>query len=375
VKIVEGLGGDTASFDELLRRWDGEQVVIRYDQATAAWMFVCMHSSRLGPATGGTRMRVYPNASDALLDGLRLSAGMTRKLAVVGLPFGGGKAVIAVQAIPTGDRRRMLIERYADLVASLKGAFYTGEDMNITVADVDQIWTHAPYVFCRSAATGGSGDPSPSTALGVLQGIRASLEHLTGSDALRGRSVVVQGVGAVGSHLAELLAAEGADLTVGDVALDRARALADRLGARVVSADAVFEESCEVFAPCAVGGILNADTIPRLRCRIVAGSANNQLAEPEDAERLRARGVLYAPDYVINAGGILQGVGIEALHWPTTLLAERLAGIGQTLRQIFREAQTEGITTNDAAERLAHARLAGAEPRTAAVGSAGQRSR
>ncbi len=366
MSVPIGVGGrpveDTAGFEELLRPWDGEQVVVRYDHATGAWMFVCMHSSRLGPATGGTRMRVYPSASDALLDGLRLSAAMTRKLAVVGLPFGGGKAVLAVEAIPTGDRRRMLIERYADLVASLRGAFLTGEDMNITVADVDLIGTRAPYVFCRSVAVGGSGDPSPSTALGVLHGIRASLEQVTGSGALRGRSVVVQGVGAVGSHLAELLAHEGAAVTVGDVASDRARALADRIGARLVSADAVFDEPCDVFAPCAIGGIINADTIPRLRCTVVAGSANNQLAEPEDDERLRARGVLYAPDYVINAGGILQGVGIEALHWTRALLEERLAGIGDTLRQIFREAHAEGITTNDAAERLAHARLVGARP-------------
>lgn len=366
MSVPLGVGGrpieDTAGFEELLRPWDGEQVVIHHDHATGAWMFVCMHSSRLGPATGGTRMRVYPSASDALLDGLRLSAAMTRKLAVAGLPFGGGKAVLAVEAIPTGDRRRMLIERYADLVASLRGAFLTGEDMNITEADIDLIGTRAPYVFCRSVAVGGSGDPSPSTALGVLHGIRASLEHVTSSGALRGRSVVVQGVGAVGSHLAELLAHEGAAVTVGDVASDRARALADRIGARLISADAIFDEPCDVFAPCAIGGIINADTIPRLRCRVVAGSANNQLAEPEDAERLRARGVLYAPDYVINAGGILQGVGIEALHWTRALLEERLARIGETLRQIFREAQAEGITTNDAAERLAQARLAGARP-------------
>jgi leucine dehydrogenase len=347
---------------EALAAWDGEQVVTRYDPATRAWMFVCVHSSRLGPATGGTRLRSYASVDDALVDGLRLSAGMTRKFAVVGMPFGGGKAVIAVDEIPTGERRRGLFERYADLVASLRGGFLTGEDMNVTEADIDLIGGRAPYVFCRSVAAGGSGDPSPSTALGVLHGIKASLEHATGSAGLRGRSVVVQGVGAVGSRLAEHLAREGAAVSVGDVAADRARALAERLGARVVGADACLTEPCDVLAPCAIGGILNERTIAELRCAVVAGSANNQLLEQRDAERLRARGVLYAPDYVINAGGILQGVGIEALHWTRAELAGRLAGIGDTLREIYRQAEAEGITPNDAAERLARARLDGAAP-------------
>jgi leucine dehydrogenase len=348
---------------ELIHGWDGEQVITRYDHVAEAWTFVCIHSSRLGPATGGTRLRVYPSADDALLDGLRLSAGMTRKFAVVGMPFGGGKAVLAVKSIPTGDARRRLLERYADLVASLRGGFLTGEDMNVTEADIDLIGARAPYVFCRSVAAGGSGDPSPSTALGVLHGIRASLEHATGSSALRGRSIVVQGAGAVGRHLAELLAQEGAAVCVGDVAADRARDLAARIGARVVDADKLLREPCDVLAPCAIGGVLNADTIGGLACRIVAGSANNQLASPEDAERLMRRGVLYAPDYVINAGGILQGVGLEALHWTRATLDERLAGIGETLRRIYREAEAEGITPNAAAERLARARLDAAAPK------------
>jgi len=347
--------------EALLREWDGEQVVTRYDSSTNTWMFVCIHSSRLGPATGGTRMRVYPSTADALMDGLRLSAGMTRKFAVVGLPFGGAKAVLAVEAIPAGERRRRLIEAYADLVASLRGSFLTGEDMNVTEADVDLIGTHGPYVFCRSVAAGGSGDPSPSTALGVLHGIRASLEHLTGSAELRGRSILVQGVGAVGAHLAELLAADGASVIVSDVAADRAKSVGKRVGAQVVDGDAVYDTPCDVLAPCAIGAILNEQTIARLVCKIVAGSANNQLATPEDAERLLARDVLYAPDYVINAGGILQCVGIEALGWTRAMLDERLAGIGDTLRRIYREAGSDGITTNDAAERMAQARLTRSE--------------
>ena len=345
-------------FEELLREWDGEQAVVRFDRPSSAWMFICIHSTRLGPAGGGTRMRVYPSPADGLHDGMRLAAGMTRKMAVLGVPFGGGKAVLAVQELPTGEARRALLLRYGDLVASLGGTFRTAADMNTTAADVDVIGERSRYVYGRSTERGGGGDSGVGTARGVFHGIRASLRHAFGSDDLAGRRVLVQGVGSVGLHLARGLADAGAELIVTDVVTERAAEVADGLGAQAVAPESALETECDVYAPCAVGGTLDRETILRLGCRIVAGSANNQLAEPEDAERLRSAGILYAPDYVINAGGVLQLMGIEDLGWDAATLADNLAGIGATLSEIYAAAEAEGITTAEAAERLAAARLA-----------------
>ncbi|MDQ3067362.1 MAG: phenylalanine dehydrogenase [Actinomycetota bacterium] len=341
-------------FEELLRRWDGEHAVARYDEPTGAWMLICVHSTKLGPAMGGTRMKTYAEPAEALEDGLRLAAGMTRKLAVVGLPCGGGKAVLAVPEIPTGDDRRRLLERYADLIDSLGGSYVTGPDMNTGEADMDVIGDRTPHVFCRSAANGGSGDPSIHTALGVFHGIRATLAHADGSDELAGRKVLVQGTGSVGAKLAGMLLDAGAVVLVSDVDEERARAT----GGSPVPVDAALELECDVYAPCALGATLNAESIPRLRCRLVAGGANNQLATPEDGERLHAAGILYAPDYVINSGGALHGIGLERLHWSPQELERKVEGIGDTLTRIYEQADAEGITPGAAAELLAAERLA-----------------
>jgi leucine dehydrogenase len=334
---------------ELFRRWDGEHAVVRYDAPSGAWMLVCVHSTRLGPAMGGTRLSVYASPADALEDAMRLAAGMTRKLAVAGLPCGGGKAVLAVPELPLGDERRRLFERFGELVDSLGGSYVTGPDVNTGEADMDVIGSRTPHVFCRSAANGGSGDPSIHTALGVFHGIRASLEHAFGSNDPAGRTVVVQGAGSVGAKLARLLVEAGASVLVADVDEERARAT----GAGLVDPDAVIGTECDVYAPCALGATLSAASIPRLRCRIVAGGANNQLATAEDADRLRAAGILYAPDYVINSGGAMHGIGLEQLGWSPQELEERVVGIGGTLRRIYAEADAEGIPTDAAAERLA----------------------
>jgi leucine dehydrogenase len=346
--------------ESVVAAWDGEQVLVRFDAPTGAWMFVCIHSRRLGPAAGGTRMKVYGSTEEALRDGTRLAAGMTVKMAVAGFPFGGGKAVLAVPALPEGAERAELLRRYADAVASLGGTFWTGCDMNTAPADLDVIADRCPYVFGRSVAAGGSGEPGPFTARGVFHGIRASLEHATGSASAAGRTVLVQGVGSVGATLATLLADAGARVVVTDVAADRAREVAERVGAAVVAPETALETACDVYAPCATGGTLSAETIPRLRCRIVAGSANNQLATPADADRLRERGVLYAPDFVVNAGGVFYNVGREALGWDAARVEEALAGIGATLAEIYARSEAEGISTGRAAEELAERRLASA---------------
>jgi leucine dehydrogenase len=342
-----------ASFEELLNSWDGERTVIHRDPVGDAWIFVCLHSTKLGPAAGGTRLKTYEAPAGGLRDAMRLSAGMTTKLAVAGLPFGGGKAVLAVQDLPGGPRRRDLLARYGDLVASLGGSFFTSSDMNTGPADMDVIGERTDYVFGKSESHGGGGNPGPHTAVGVYHGIRATLAHAFGSDDPKGRSVLVQGVGNVGAALAGLLRDAGARVLAADVDEERAAAVGDD----VVAADAVYDTECDVYAPCALGATLTAETIPRLRCRIVAGSANNQLADAADAERLRAREILYAPDYVINAGGAIALFGIEHERWEQPELDAALARIGEALQTIYASADAEQITTAEAADRLAAARL------------------
>jgi leucine dehydrogenase len=346
-----------ATFEELLDGWDGETAVVRRDRETGGWIFICIHSTRLGPAGGGTRLKVYEAAPEGLEDAMLLSAAMTRKFAVAGLSFGGGKAVIAVPEIPHGAERRELFLRYGELVDSLGGTYRTSLDMNTGVPDLDVIGERTQFVFGRSEEHGGSGSPAPPTAMGVFHGIRASLAHAFGSDDPAGRTVVIQGAGGVGEPLAGYLADAGAAVLLGDVDPARARAVAEQVGGKPLDADAVLDADCDVFAPCAVGGILNADTIPRLRCRIVAGSANNQLADPGAAELLHERGILYAPDYVINAGGVTAIVGLEQLGWNREQLDEGLARIGRTLTEIYAKADAQGISTGAAAEAVAEERL------------------
>ena len=338
-------------FEDLLRHWDGEEAVIRYDAPSGAWMFVCVHSTVLGPAGGGTRMRVYEQPADGLADAMRLSQAMTVKMAVAGADRGGGKAVLAVPELPTGTARRTLLLRYGELVASLGGTYRTAGDMNIAPADLDVVKERCRWVY---GTTGAGGNSGRGTAIGVLHGIRAAVTHVFGSPDLTERRVLVQGAGAVGNDLARFLAAEGAEVLVADV--DEVRAA--EAGGTVVSARDAMTTECDVYSPCAVGGTLNAQTIPGLRCRIVAGSANNQLATPEDAQRLHDRGILYAPDYAVNAGGVIQLLGLEDHGWDEAELELNLATIGDTLRQLFLDADEAGITPAAAAGRLAAQRIA-----------------
>ena len=334
-------------FEDLFERWDGEEAVIRYDHESGAWMFVCVHSTVLGPAGGGTRLRVYPSPADGLADAMKLSQAMTVKMAGANLERGGGKAVLAVPELPTGDARRNLLLRYGDLVASLGGTYRTAGDMNITPEDLDVVKERCEYVY---GTTSGGGNSGRGTAIAVHAGLQASVEHVFGSDDLRGRSVLVQGAGSVGADLVRLLQADGAEVLVSDVDEERARST----GATVISVDDVYDTECDVYSPCAVGGTLNAGTIQRLRCKIVGGSANNQLAEPADSKRLLERGILYAPDFIINAGGVIQLVGLEDRGWDEDELQRGLRSVGDTLREIY----ARGGDPADAAEALAAERIA-----------------
>ncbi|HET7354710.1 MAG TPA: Glu/Leu/Phe/Val dehydrogenase dimerization domain-containing protein [Gaiellaceae bacterium] len=342
-------------FEELLADWDGEHAVVRFDPESGAWMFVCVHSTARGPAGGGTRMRVYPSPADGLADAMRLSGAMTRKMAAADMPRGGGKGVLAVPELPAGEPRMRLLRRYGELVASLGGSYRTAGDMNISPEDLDVVAETCPWVYGTTSRGGNSGR---GTARGGLHAIRATVEHLFGSPDLSGRSVLVQGAGSVGSVLARELADAGARVLVSDI--DEARATAT--GFETVSPERVLETEVDVYSPCAVGGTLSAESIPRLACRAIAGCANNQLAEPEDAQRLHEHGILLAPDYVVNAGGIIQLIGLEDEGWSEAQLENRLAGIGETLRTLFAEAEANGITPAEAAEQLVSRRLAEAAP-------------
>jgi leucine dehydrogenase len=341
--------------EELLAGWDGEHAVVRYDAESGTWMFVCVHSTARGPAGGGTRMRVYPAPADGLADAMRLSAAMTWKMAAAGMPRGGGKAVLAVPELPAGEPRKRLLRRYGELVASLGGSYRTAGDMNISPADLDVVAETCPWVY---GTTSGGGDSGRGTARGGLHAIRATAEHVFGSPELAGRSILVQGAGAVGGVLAKELAEAGARVLVSDV--DEARAAAT--GCETVPPERALETEVDVYSPWAVGGTLNAESIPRLACRAIAGCANNQLAEPDDAARLHKRGILYAPDYVVNAGGIVQLIGLEDEGRDEAQLEQGLAGIGETLRTLLAEADADGITPAEAADRLVRRRLAEGRP-------------
>ena len=341
-----------------LEGWGGEELVIRRDPPTGAWIAIAIHSTLRGPAVGGTRIRRYPSVTDALVDVLRLSGGMTVKNAVAGLPCGGAKAVIAVSRDLKGSEREALLERYAAMIDSLGGRFDTGPDIGSTEADMDVIGRVSDHVFCRSLAAGGSGTASPWTAAGVLSGIRATLRHRSGSDALNGQRVLVQGLGEVGGVLIGLLHSAGARLLLTDADPARVEAAIARFpDAEVVPPDDATTTECDVFAPCAIGGILNSKTIPGLRCSMVAGAANNQLLEHADADRLRAAGILYAPDFVINGGGIIRGVGAERLGWTDALIDARVEAIGETLEAIYRDSERLDISTAAAAMQLAQEAL------------------
>lgn len=350
----------TSSIEELIAEWDGEAVVSHYDRDHGTWMFVAVHSTRLGPACGGTRMRIYPTPSDALQDVLRLAEGMTLKCAAAGLPTGGGKAVLAVPELPTGARRHDLLLRYGRLVNRLRGTYRTGPDMNTTGEDMDVLGVVTEYAFGRSPGNGGRGTSAPDTALGVWYGIKASCDYAFGSPDITGRTVLVQGAGGVGGALVDLLVQDGAKVMVADVDARRVRRLQEKYGVVVVDPTEVIGVECDVYAPCATGSVLTAQTVPALRCRVVAGAANNQLGTPEDAERLRAAGILYAPDFVINSGGALHLIGLELCGWDDDTLATRLEGIGSTLTEIYRHAEAENITTHAAAEAVVRARLGSA---------------
>lgn len=328
-----------------------EDVHFFTDRATGLQAIIAIHSTHLGPSSGGVRYWRYAREADALTDALRLSRGMSYKNAMAGLPVGGGKGVILAGATPkTGDQLRA----FGAAIESLGGRYVTAEDVGMSEADMETIASATRHVSGLPVAAGkAGGNPGPSTATGVYLGIKAAVAEKLGRADMKGVHVAIQGVGSVGGGTARLLAKDGARLTLADANAERAVALADELGAQAVAADAIMTIEADVFSPNALGAILTEESIPLLAAPIVAGGANNQLATAADAARIHARGILYAPDYVINAGGIIN-VALEYLGQGDRAEVERrIAQIPGRLKAVWDESAASGLPAADVADAMA----------------------
>ena len=341
---------------EQVAKMGHERILICSNPEVGLKAIIAVHSTVLGPGLGGVRMWNYENEEAALTDVLRLSRAMTYKAAAAGLNLGGGKAVIIGDA--KKQKSEALFRSFGRFVDSLGGNYIAAEDVGTDMEDMELVFTETRWCTGVSPSHGGSGDPSPVTAYGTLQGIKAAVKWRYSSTEMRGRSVAVQGLGSVGHHLAGYLAQEGAKVFGCDIdadAIEQAR----QLGVEIVPPDQIFEVECDIFAPCALGAVLNDQSIPRLKCQIVAGAANNQLADDKrDSELLEQRGILYAPDFVINAGGLIN-VYNELLGGYNRERALRMTrGIYLNLTRVFETAKREGITTAVAADHVAEERIA-----------------
>ncbi len=336
---------------ELMAQHGHEQLVFCSEPAAGYRGIIAIHDTTLGPALGGTRFWHYASDEEAIVDALRLAKGMTYKAAVAGLNLGGGKSVII------GDnrlaRREMIFRAHGRFVESLHGRYITAEDVGTSVEDMEFVHMETDYV---TGIAGGSGDPSPVTAFGVYRGIKASAKEKYGSDDLDGIRVAVQGTGHVGYYLCRDLHDDGADLIVTDIDPERARRVVGDFGAEAVAPDKIYDVDAQIFAPCALGAVVNDDTLERFHFEIIAGAANNQLAEPRHGDALHERGTLYAPDYVINAGGLINVYG-ELKEWSQERAHSKAGEIYGTLDQIFELSREQNIPTYLAADRLAERRI------------------
>ena len=329
-----------------------ENVIRGVDESCGLHAIVAVHDTTLGPALGGLRMWNYASEEEALFDVKRLARGMTYKSAVAHTGLGGGKAVIIGD--PKTCKSEALYLSMGRLVDSLGGKYTTAEDVNTTIQDLEIIRRATSYVSGLSRATGGSGNPSPYTAYGVYLGVRAALGWVFGDDSPKGRTVAIQGIGAVGRPLAERLVEAGAKVIVADRKEERVRQLADELGVETAEESSILATECDVLAPCALGGVLDDHSIPKLRCRIVAGAANNQLMKPQHGQALAERDVLYAPDYVINAGGIINvSVEFHEGGYDENDALSKIERIPQALKELWTIAKEEHIPPSKAADRLA----------------------
>lgn len=336
-------------FDKI-QEYGCEEVAFYNDQNTGLKAIAVIHDTTLGPALGGTRLWDYATEEEALIDALRLARGMTRKASISGVDAGGAKAVIIAKQ---EQKTEAFLRAYGRFVDSFQGRFITGEDVGINMEDARTIAKETKYVLGISEEVG---DPSPFTAHGVVSGMRACIREVFGSPSLSGLKIAIQGLGAVGYNLAQILHKEGADLIVTDIREELARKLAAELGAKVVSPEEIYSVECDVFAPCALGAIINDETIPQLRCSIIAGSANNQLTENVHGNELHKRGILYAPDYAINAGGLISAY----LDWkesPPQGILTKVQEIENRIGEIIAASKKTGQPTHIIADEIADERI------------------
>jgi leucine dehydrogenase len=339
---------------EYMEKYDYEQLVFVQDETSGLKAIIAIHDTTLGPALGGCRMWTYASEEDAIEDALRLARGMTYKAAAAGLNLGGGKTVVIGN--PKADKSEALFRSLGRYIESLGGRYITAEDVGTTVQDMDLIHQETKYVTGVSEAFGSSGNPSPMTALGVFRGIQASAKEVYGSDSLVGKTVAVQGVGNVGYYLCKHLHEAGSKLIVSDINEDNLKRVKEEFAAEAVAPNDIFGVKCDIFAPCALGAVINDDTIPQLQCKIVAGSANNQLKEDRHGDKLQELGILYAPDYVINAGGLIN-VADELEGYNAERAKKKVESIYNILLNVFEIARRDGIPTYKAADRLAEQRI------------------
>lgn len=332
-----------------------EQIIFCRNEAIGLKSIIAIHDTTLGPALGGCRMWPYKSEEEALNDVARLSKGMTYKAAVAGLNLGGGKAVIIGD--PKTDKSEALFRAFGRFVDSLGGRYITAEDVGTSVSDMEWVRMETRFVTGLSRALGGAGDPSPFTALGVYSGIKACAGEVFGSEDLRGRKIVVQGLGHVGYHLCKHLQREEALLYVTDIDESKIEKVVQDFKAEVIPLDKLFDQEMDIFAPCALGAILNDDTIPKLKAKIVAGAANNQLESGDrHGQMIFERGILYAPDYVINAGGLIN-VANELRQYNMKKAISEVKHIKEILQNIIQVSKEEKIPTNVASNRIAERRL------------------
>lgn len=336
---------------ELMSERKHEQLVFWNEPMFGYKGIIAIHDTTMGPALGGTRFWNYATEADAVVDALRLARGMTYKAAITGLNLGGGKSVI-IGDNKTKDRE-MIFRAHGRAVDSLKGRYITAEDVGTSPEDMEFVAMETEHVV---GMLGGSGDPSPVTAFGVYRGIKACSAFRYGSDSLEGKHVAVQGLGHVGYYLCEDLANEGAKLTVTDIDKDRVARVVEEFGATAVDPDAIYDVDAAIFAPCALGAVINDDTLGRFKFEIVAGAANNVLARSHHGDALDKKGILYAPDYVINAGGLINVYG-ELNDWSSDRSKRKAGDIYNTLVRIFERAKADGVPTNVAADRVAESRI------------------
>lgn len=333
---------------------DHEQIVFCNDKDTGLKAIIGIHNTVLGPALGGTRMWQYANEWEALNDVLRLSRGMTFKSAITGLNLGGGKAVIIGDA--KTQKTPALMRKFGEFVHSLSGKYITAEDVGMTTEDMDTVREVTPYVTGISESKGGAGNPSPITAYGVFMGMKAAAKFRFGSDVLEDKSIFVQGIGHVGEALVEHLVNEGAKVTIADISQERLESVRSKYNVTIFGGKDLYNEEMDIYAPCALGATINDDTIYKLKAKIIAGAANNQLAEDKHGKILQDMGIVYAPDFLINAGGIIN-VYAELENYDRREIIRKTENIYNTTLEILQIAKDKGITTNEAAVNVAKERI------------------